>query len=68
MIANVKKPVEVKREPTREEIMQEMIDVLGAELSKERLANIEKTGRIDGLGKELAKVKMDIIKMQGGCE
>lgn len=50
----------------QEQSLQEQISSLGQTVAQEKLKNMQKDSTIEQLGQELAKVKLDLIKLQGG--
>ena len=51
---------------TEAELNADNIDALGKTVAQEKFKNMQKDTIISGLGEELSKVKLDIIKLQGG--
>lgn len=46
---------------------KEQVELLGMQLAQEKLANIEKDYIINGLGAELAQLKIEFMKLKGGA-
>ncbi|MGE7021981.1 XkdW family protein [Solibacillus cecembensis] len=55
-------PIKAGSDPTTEE----QISALGMQLTQEKLANMQKDAIINGLGEQLAQVKLEIMAMKGG--
>jgi hypothetical protein len=56
----------VDRPLTQDEIVQENLNNLGQQLAQEKLAGIQKSNIIDGLGQQVANLKLQVIQLQGG--
>lgn len=46
---------------------KEKLEALGMQLAQEKLSNIEKDCIINGLGAELAQLKIEFMKLRGGA-
>lgn len=60
--------IDIATQPTQEQSLQEQISSLGQTVAQEKLKNMQKDSTIEQLGQELAKVKLDLIKLQGGTK
>jgi hypothetical protein len=58
----------IDRQLTPEEISQQQLNSLGQQLAQEKLTNIQNTNIITGLGQQVADLKLQIIKLQGGTK
>lgn len=45
---------------------EEQVSELGMQLTQEKLANIQKDAIINGLGAQVAQIKLEIMAMKGG--
>ena len=50
----------------QEQSLQEQINDLGKQLAQEKLSSIQKDSIINGLGQQVADLKLQVIKIQGG--
>lgn len=53
-------------EKKEKELNKETLQKLGQKLAEEKLKNMKKDAIINNLGKELSKIKLDILQIKGG--
>jgi hypothetical protein len=53
-------------EKKEKELNKETLQKLGQKLAEEKLKNMKKDAIINNLGKELSKIKLDMLQIKGG--
>lgn len=65
-IFNKKSIKEINEAKKEIEDRKNAINNLGAELSQEKLKNMQKDAVISNLGQEVSKLKLDVMQIKGG--